>query len=207
VTRSYDDVGRLIDARYFDAEDGQIRQDFIRDWLVLAPIPLKAGESAAAALAMDRISKDGLRQPRDGDPVLVDGLVDGLAGGVQLYWRKHRSPEFFLNFATVLDRQHEHCQGYAVCYLVADEARNDLLLKIGSDDQVKISLNGREILRVERARALAIDEDVISKVALKKGVNVLVLQVINEARDWCACARLTDLAGKPPANVKTTPTP
>jgi hypothetical protein len=203
VTRGYDDVGRLIDARYFDAEDGQIRHDFIRDWLVLAPIPLKAGQSAAAALAMDRIANDALRQPRDGDPVLVDGLVDG----VQLYWKKHRAPEFFLDFKTVLDRQYEYCLGYAVCYLVADEARDDLLLKIGSDDQVKVSLNGQEILRVDRPRALAIDEDVISNVALKKGVNVLVLQVINEARDWAACARLTDLAGKPPANVKTAATP
>ncbi len=132
--------------------------------------------------------------PRDGDPVLVDG--------VQLYWKKHRAPEFFLDFNHFLDRPNEHCQGCAVCYLIADQDRNDLLLKIGSDDQVKVWLNGQELLRVARPRALAIDEDVISDVAIRKGVNVLVLQVINETRDWSACARLTDRSGKAAANVK-----
>src|SRR5262245_20079326 len=181
VTRSYDDVGRLADARYFDALGQQIRLDFIRDWLVLAPIPLTAGQSGAAALAEKHIPDEALRQPRDGDPVLVDGAP--------LYWKKHRAPEFFLDFNYFLDRQNDHCVGYAVCYLVADEDRDDLLLKIGSDDQVRVSLNGQEILRVARPRALAIDEDIIGNVTLKKGPNVLVLQVVNETRDWAACAR------------------
>jgi hypothetical protein len=127
--------------------------------------------------------------------------------GAPLSWKEHRSPEFFLDFNHFLDRTSEHCAGYAVCYLVADEDHSDLLLKIGSDDQVHVLLNGKEVLRVTRPRALAIDEDIIPNVALRKGVNVLVLQVVNETRDWSACARLTDRAGKPLAGVRATLTP
>jgi hypothetical protein len=52
-----------------------------------------------------------------------------------------------------------------------------------------------------------VDEDVIANVELKEGSNVLVLKVINETRDWCACVRLTDRRGKPVAGVKVALSP
>jgi hypothetical protein len=199
VTRAYDDAGELIDARYFDAGGQPTRLDFIRDWLVLAPIPLPDGQSPAAALAGEQIPDEALRRRRAGDRVTV--------GGAQLVWKKHHAPEFFLDFNRAQGRPTEYSIAYAVCYLVADQERKDLVLKIGSDDQVAARLNGREILHVPRPRALTIDEDVIANVALKQGSNVLVLKVINETRDWSACVRLTDGRGKPVANVKVALTP
>jgi tRNA A-37 threonylcarbamoyl transferase component Bud32 len=194
MTRAYDDAGELTDVRYFDAAGQPTRLHFIRDWLVLAAIPLANGQSPAAALAVEQLPDEANLRPRAGDRVTV--------GGGQLVWKAHRAPEFFLDFNRVQGRQTEHSIGYAVCYLVADRDRKDLVLKVGSDDQVAVRLNGREILRVPQARALSIDEDVIRNVALKEGVNVLVLKVINETRDWSACVRLTDEAGEPAADVK-----
>jgi hypothetical protein len=199
VTRSYDDAGDLTDARYFDADLRSIRLDFIRDWLVLAPIPLSNGQSPAAALAGTHIPNEVDLRPCDGDRVTV--------GAARLVWKKHHTPEYFLDFNRVLGRQVDHSIGYAVCYLVADHETRDLVLKIGSDDQIAVRLNGQEILSVPRARALTADDDVITNVALKKGTNVLVLKVINETRDWSACARLTDAGGKAVTSVKVVLTP
>jgi hypothetical protein len=51
---------------------------------------------------------------------------------------------------------------------VADRQCKDLVLKIGSDDQVAACLNGLEILHVSRPRALTVDEDVIANVSSKR---------------------------------------
>jgi tRNA A-37 threonylcarbamoyl transferase component Bud32 len=197
VTRSYDDAGELSDVRYFDAGDQPVRLDFIRGWLVLAALPLS--ESPAAALAGEQIPGEAHLRPRAGDRVTV--------GGAQLVWKKHHAPEFFLDFNRVQGRLTEHSIGYAVCYLVAEQDHKDLVLKIGSDDQIAVRLNGQEILHVSRPRALTIDDDVITGVVLKRGTNVLLLKVINETRDWSACVRLADSAGKPLVDVKVTLTP
>jgi hypothetical protein len=198
ITRRYDDAGELIDVRYFDAGGQPMRLDFIRDWLVLAPIPLQ-GQNPAAALAGAHIPSEAHLQPRDGDRVTV--------GEAHLVWKKHHAPEFFLDFNRVRGRQTEYSIGYAVCYLVADREQTGLVLKIGSDDQIAVRLNDREILSVPRPRALTADDDVITNVTLKQGTNVLVLKVVNETRDWSACARLTDASGKPVASVKVALTP
>ena len=117
------------------------------------------------------------------------------------------APEFFLDFNRVHGRLTEYSIGYAVCYLLSDRERTDLVLKIGSDDQVAVRLNGREILRVARPRPLIIDEDIISNVTLKAGTNRLLIKVINETRDWSACVRLTDARGEPAADVKVVLSP
>jgi hypothetical protein len=198
VTRGYDDAGDLIDVRYFDAAGQPTRLDFLRDWLVLAAIPLD-GQAPAAALAGTHIPDEAQVRPREGDRVAV--------AGVPLVWKKHHAPEFFLDFNRVHGRLTEYSIAYAVCYLIVEQEQTDLVLKIGSDDQVAVRLNGRELLQVSRPRALAIDDDVIPRVTLKRGANVLVLKVINEMRDWSACVRLTDASGKPVGNVKVALTP
>jgi hypothetical protein len=194
VKRGYDDAGELIDVSYFDAGDQPTRLGFIRKWLVLAALPLPDVQNPAAALAGEHIPGEACLRPRAGDQVTV--------GGAQLIWKKHDAPEFFLDFNRVQGRVTEHSIAYAVCYLVAEEERKGLVLKIGSDDQVAVRLNGREILRVPRPRPLTIDDDVIADVVLKRGTNVLMLKVINETRDWSACARLTEADGKAVAGVK-----
>jgi tRNA A-37 threonylcarbamoyl transferase component Bud32 len=199
VTRSYDDAGELIDVGYFDAGGQAALLDFIRDWLVLAPIPLQDTHNPAAALAAEQIPDEARLQPRAGDRLTLRNS--------QLVWKKHHALEFFLDFNRLLGRQTDFSIAYAVCYLVAEEEKKGLVLKIGSDDQIVVRLNGRDLLCVPRPRALAIDDDVIANVVLKRGTNVLLLKVINETRDWSACVRLTDSSGKQVKNVKVVLSP
>jgi hypothetical protein len=69
-------------------------------------------------------------------------------------------------------------------------------MKVGSDDEAKICLNGNEIYRNEIARACAPDQDEVAGIELRAGLNVLVFKVVNEIKDWQGSVRFTDAAGQ-----------
>jgi len=90
---------------------------------------------------------------------------------------------------------------YAVCYVVSEAERNDLLLQVGGDDQAKVYLNGHDIYKQSLPRALnALDP--IGPVTLRKGTNVLVLKVVNQAQAWQGCARFVDREGNPAEGLR-----
>ena len=91
---------------------------------------------------------------------------------------------------------------YAVCYLESDQARDGLWLQLGSDDQAKVYLNGKEVFKFTEARAAEKDQD-STEVTLQKGVNVIVVKVVNEKMDWSFCLRFTDKDDKPLTNLKS----
>jgi hypothetical protein len=68
----------------------------------------------------------------------------------------------------------------------------DLHLKIGSDDQAKVYINGKEVLKNETARPIDKDQDTAGDVTLDKGTNTIVFKVVNEKIDWAGCLRFTD---------------
>jgi hypothetical protein len=172
-------------------------EGFITAWLVLAPIPLDAGQSGGDALGKEQLKDEAKLQPKAGDKTQA---------GRELAWKEYKTKDYLIDFNDFLGRQTEDCVGYAVCYLHADKAMPNLKLKIGSDDQAKVYLNGKEVIKVEQARALEKDQDT-ADVALEKGVNVLVFKVINEKIDWSGCARFTDANGNPVKDLKITTAP
>ena len=50
-----------------------------------------------------------------------------------------------MNFNAVLGQVAERSVAYAVCYLESDQARDGLWLQVGSDNQAKVYLNGRQV--------------------------------------------------------------
>jgi hypothetical protein len=99
-----------------------------------------------------------------------------------------------------------HSVAYAVCYVISAAERNDLLLQVGSDDLAKVYLNGQELYKYTRLRALhALDP--IGPVSLRKGTNVLILKVVNEILDWEGCARFVDSEGNPAVGLRVSLTP
>jgi hypothetical protein len=82
----------------------------------------------------------------------------------------------------------------------------DVQLKTGSDDQFKVYLNGKEVLKITEDRPLEKDED-STEITLRKGANVLVLKVVNEKEDWSASARFLDKDGMPIKGLKITMPP
>jgi hypothetical protein len=181
-----------------EGKSGLDDEGFITTWLLLAPIPLQENQSGADALGIEHIKGEAKLQPRAGDKVKV--------GDKDLVWKQYKAKSHFFDFNDFLEKQTEDSVGYAVCYIHADAPLKDIQLKTGSDDQAKVYLNGKEVLKQDQARALEKDQDT-TMVSLNKGVNVLVFKVINEKIDWSGCARFTDKDGQAIKNLKITTTP
>ncbi len=181
-------VGRAEDAFKPD-EDG-----FIRNWLILAPLPFGDAQNGTDALGKQQVPDEAKLEPKEGDKVK--------SGDKELAWKPYKAESYLLDFNAFLKQQTEDSVGYAVCYLVADREMKDLTMKTGSDDQAKVYLNGKEVFKNEEARPADKDQDSTPNLTLKKGVNVVVFKVVNEKEDWSGCLRFTDKDGKPVTDLK-----
>ncbi|HEY2785011.1 MAG TPA: hypothetical protein VGJ05_08555 [Fimbriiglobus sp.] len=180
--------GRVDDAKSLDQEG------FIKEWLLLAPIPLVEGEDAGAAVDKQQVKDEAKLEPKDGDKLKVGTAV--------LSWKKYTAKEHYIDFNEFLGKETEQSVGYAVTYVVSEAEIKDVVLKIGSDDESKVYLNGKEVGKFTEARALEKDQNSYEGLTLKKGSNTLVFKVINEGVDWSGCARFTDKDGKPIKGLK-----
>ena len=164
------------------------KDGFIRDWLMLAPIQLASDSDGAEAINKDQVADEGLLKPKAGDKITV--------GGKELAWKKIKATDYFFDLNAILNKDTEKTVGYAVTYVRADAERSSLLLKMGSNDQGKVYLNGKLLLKSVEPRPLDQDSDVARNVTLNKGVNVVVFKIFNEGNDWQGCLRFTDATGK-----------
>jgi len=168
-------------------------EGFVQRWLVLAPIPLKENEDGASGIAREQIKGEAMLKPKAGEKVKVDGK--------DLVWKAHTCPDHLLDFNAILNGQTEDSVAYAVTFITAPTDLKDIKMKTGSDDQCKVYLNGKEVLKAAEARAADKDQDT-TNVSLRKGVNVMVVKVVNEKIDWSFCVRFTDQNDKPLTNLK-----
>jgi hypothetical protein len=169
-------------------------EGFIRHWLVLAPIPLDAGQDGVAGLKKEQVTKEAGLKPKVGDKVKV--------GTKELQWKKYEGGDHLVNFNAHLGGENvEDSVGYAITYVVADKEMTGVRLKMGSDDQAKVYLNGKEVLANETPRPTEKDQDTAEKLTLTKGVNVIVFKVVNEKIDWSGCIRFVGADDKPVAGL------
>jgi WD40 repeat protein/serine/threonine protein kinase len=167
---------------------------FIQDWLlVLAPLAPEEDPGWAETLEREQIQEEAKLQPREGDRVRV---LDK-----EFCWQSHRGDEPVLDFNRVIGQVTNLGVAYAVCYVISERERKDLWLQVGSDDQAKVYLNGQEIYKSILPRGL-VALDPIGPVTLRKGTNVLILKVVNEAMDWECCARFVDQEGNPAMGLR-----
>lgn len=171
-----------------DDKSGVDNEGFIQRWLVLAPIPLEANQSGEDGLAKDQLKAEAKLKPKAGEKVKV--------GDTELTWKEYIAKDHLLNFNDFLGKETEDSVGYAVTFIVAPEDLKGVKMKTGSDDQCKVFLNGKEVFKYTDERALDKDEDT-TEVTLNKGVNVLVVKVVNVKEEWSFCVRFTDKDDKP----------
>lgn len=162
---------------------------FIRDWLLLAPIALGSENAGAEEIDKQQVPDEGALKPKAGDSVT--------AGGKSLKWRAVKAKDYFFDINEVLGAVNENVAAYAVVYVVAPKEVTGAQLFMGSNDQGKVYLNGKEVVKFTETRTLDPDTDKAANLTLKAGVNVVVFKVINENNNWQGCLRFTDAAGKP----------
>lgn len=174
-------------------------EGFIRDWLMLAPSPLPADSQGSDEIDKKQIADEGAIKPKAGDKQKV--------GDKELEWKAVRAKDYYLDFNKTLNSDNTQVVGYLVTYIECAKDMPDLTLLMGSNDQGKIYLNGKEVLKFTDTRTIDKDSDKAEKVTLNKGVNVIVFKVINQENDWQACVRFKDKDGKAVTDytVKLTP--
>jgi hypothetical protein len=154
-------------------------EGFIRNWLVLAPIAVQE-DSGATEIDRDLLGGEATVKPKAGDKVNVANTI--------LSWTPHQTSDYYVDFRQAFGSQRgEDAAGYAVAYVLADDEMK-VKLSIGSNDQCKVWLNGRQVIKFAETRTLDKDTD-SADVTLVKGQNVLVFKVINEKNNWQAAAR------------------
>jgi len=179
-----------------DVKNGIDGEGYISSWLVLAPIPLEEGVEGASAIAKEQIKDEASLKPKAGEKVEL--------GGKEYAWKAAKADDGELDFNEFLGQETENSVAYAVTTLVLGEEKTDVTLKLGSDDQVRVYLNGKQIHSNDEARPLEKDEDSVEGLTLKKGRNVLVVKVVNEGSDWATSVRFVDKDGAPIKGISAT---
>jgi WD40 repeat protein len=189
---------RLAARQRDEAERERADAGAIKEWLVLAPIAFEGGtqETALRALEQEHVPQEANLRPRAGDRAKV--------GESERVWRKVQLKDTLLDLNELLGKVTEWSVAYAVCYIGSEAAKTRLLMKVGSDGQAKVYLNGKEIYRCEEARACELDQDVVPRVELKAGLNVVVFKVVNGTGGWAGSVRFTDASGQPIKGIRVT---
>ncbi|HVR85682.1 MAG TPA: hypothetical protein VMU54_15295 [Planctomycetota bacterium] len=171
-------------------------EGFIRNWLILAPIPVEEG-SASTELDKDQVKDEANLKPKAGDKVKIDGK--------ELAWTAHQTADFFIDFLQSFGKERgEDVAAYAVAYVLAEEDMK-VKLSVGSNDECKVYVNGKQVIKFAETRTLEKDADT-GETTLHKGQNVLVFKVLNEKNNWQGCARFMKDGGAV-KNIKISLTP
>jgi WD40 repeat protein len=179
--------------RALEAQD----QGRIKKWRVLAPIPYE-GTNGAKALGEEQVPDEAGLRPRAGEAVKL--------GGRELAWREVEADDSLLDFGKLSSgHQTDWSLAYAVCYIESGTAQTDLSIKVSGDDQYKVYLNGKEVYRWDGPYDP--DEEMVTGVELKAGLNRLVFKVVNGWGAWTGSIRFTDAAGQPVKGIRVTLTP
>jgi WD40 repeat protein len=168
----------------------------IRDWLVLAPILFEGPGDAPllAALDNEQVAPEAQLHPRAGESVK--------AGQIERAWRAVHLKDYVLDFNELLGAETWQSVGYAVSYVQSENAQTNVSVWIGSDDEAKVYLNGKEIHSHGGIQPYVRDQDVVDGVELRAGPNVLVLKVVNGEGAWEGSVRLSDAEGNPLKGIR-----
>ena len=154
---------------------------FVTHWWVIGPFK-----------GQKRLTKE--------DVIETSGPIDVVhkvaADGEMFEWRPARvdDPLGMLDLERAVAEM-DDCGAYMYAEVTSDAAR-DMLLRIGSDDDVVCWLNGKQIHAYWGGRGYAPDQDVVGA-RLRAGANTILLKVLNQGAEWGAGVRITDPAGKP----------
>ncbi len=171
-------------------------RDSIKQWLILAPIALATNQSGTEGLDIEQIEDEARLRPKAGEARSI--------GGGELKWREVALTNEVIDFNALLEHETTQSVAYAVCYIRSEAEQRGLLMLVGSDDEAKVYLNGKQVYKSPVMRPFAAEQDKVPDIALNAGLNVLVFKVVNETGDWKGSIRLTDAEGNPVKGIQVT---
>lgn len=158
---------------------------FLTKWLVLGPLPISKEkpkpedqETQKKAFGVEFINPK-LTSVKAGQSQQV--------GDKKYEWRIVQAVEDIVDLTQTYGDS-EFVVAYAWAEINAPEAKT-MLMALGSDDGVKVWLNGQLVHENWIGRAVVKDDDLFS-LSFKKGKNQLLLKVQNMEQAWGFCARV-----------------
>ncbi len=175
-------------ARY----NGLTPDAFLKTWQVLGPIPLPHGGTSDSAPDEDAQRKafgsDLLAACGNETGVYASPLPPCKSNGQDYQWKLVQSDDDTLDLAKELAPKE-----FAVAYALAEveaSAATSVIAGVGSDDAVKVWLNGKLVHENWIQRGLQKDQDLVL-LELRPGKNQLLMRVQNGIRGWgFACRAL-----------------
>ena len=171
-------------------------RDSIKQWLVLAPIALGAGQSGTEGLDLEQLQGESELRPKPGDARSI--------GGRELKWTIADLKDCVLDFDAMLGQVTLRSVAYAVCYIQSEEEQRGLQMLVGSQDEAKVYLNGKEVYKAALPHGTVAVQDTVPGIVLSAGLNTLVFKVVNETQFWKGSIELMDALGNPVKGIKVT---
>ena len=163
--------------------------------MFLLPIAFQ-GQDGIRALREEQVAQEAQLRPRAGQR--------SRAGQSELVWRALKLEDYLIDFNWLVGAETEWSVAYAVAYLQSETTQTNVVLKVGSDDESRVYLNGKLVHECLLAREYRADEDIVGGMELKAGLNVLVFKVVNEIARWQGSVRFTDADGNPLKGIRVT---
>jgi hypothetical protein len=163
-----------------DAIVAEPNRRYIPEWYVIGPFPNVRNDS------LQRLGLDTPYGPER--EIRLDATYEGV-NGQRVSWAQKQTPPKG-RFDLYDFDPYEMVVVYALTYVYSPRAATVPLL-LGSDDGVKVFLNGKEIHRFLAVRVAAPDQDRIS-LTLKEGWNALLLKIENNYGGYNFYARVID---------------
>ncbi len=152
----------------------------IRTWKAIGPFDNRGGHGFAKAYPPEK--KVDLR-----------ASCPGLTG--QVKWRTiGANNEGIINLLKIFPEKPEDVCAYALV-VIESKREMEVQLWMGSDDDIKVWLNGKTVWSKKIGRMLKKDEDKV-KVKLKEGNNLLLVKVCQGWGAWEYIVRLVDQCGR-----------
>jgi tetratricopeptide (TPR) repeat protein len=173
-------------AKEYWANIGFIPED---DWWLIGPFSNPGGSAFAIRYPPEMEYLRG-----DFPPAKPEATYQGMKGPIK--WE--RRSDGIMDGKVDLVKLFEPNQ-WAIAYaytVVNSPEEKEVELRIGSDDDIKVWLNGEEVLSRNVARAAVLDQDVV-KVRLKAGENHILLKVCNRFGEWAFYFRIREILETP----------
>ncbi len=188
---------------------------FIRDWLIAGPYPSYVVNGRDTGLESDPVGEKTVRPyPGLKDRAVFKADVAKLIaeeGGanewgfradheVEVVWTPRHTDEFRLMVDGFFDPIEDHFVFYAACYIESPVDR-EVKFRIGSDDYHRLLVNGSAV--GESATSQGVRKDgFIYKTRLRRGLNPVLLKVVDVINHCGFCLAVSDLDDKPLTDLK-----
>jgi len=153
-------------------------QGFINTWLLCGPFE---------NLGMEGHDRVYPPEERTGVKAQYQGK-----GGKTTSWQPSRTPEWqgYVDLLKEFAETDWVC-AYALCWVTLDSGPKNVLFRVGSNDSVKVFVNGAQVWNNKVERVAAADDDLVP-VALPQGTSAILIKVGQTGRNWGFYFRITE---------------